>query len=601
MNHNAMMRAALVAHRSLGLGQQLSKAVYNNDIDKIRVLLTIPGVDINYQGTDGNTALMNTVYIQNEPEIMRMLLAYSQIDVNIKNRYGQTALIMATKGGYSEANSKEPALSKNLECIRQLVAVPGIELNHIDKDGNTALLNTIRSRKLAAFKLLLEAGADPNVIYPTRELSRTPLMEASTGNYLEFLRILLAIPEIEINAVNNNHKTALYLAVDYAQRLNVQELLKSPRIDVNIPAQGGVTPILRASQRNNDGIIRDLLNAGAIVPTPVPEPIQIQQQLMLTEQRQVEQAQFEKVLGSHIGNVGFIKAQTHLAPSTVNTKKAAWNATQRLFLAVHHLDVDEVRRLLRVPGIDVNFQNMEGDSALYLAMNIHGKIFGYKKRAAKEILDMLLDTKGLNPNYPIHDEIPLVIALKYHDRYALQKLLNHKLTDVNAKDKYGQTALMHAIEKYDKHDPYIAEMKEMFDMILEKEPDINAVDNAGRTALFLASAGNKTPLIDALLQIDGIDVNIRNHDGDSAMSYGAKVWGRLFRPMVRKFLEKGAEVRPEDPPVVQEESSKLVGETLNKMSSSRRNPLNPNVMGEIKKFVGGKTRHRKTRRLRKRR
>ena len=601
MNHNAMMRAALVAHRSVGLGQQLSKAVYNNNIDEVRRILAQPGVDINYQGTDGNTALMNTVYIQNAPEIMRMLLAYPRIDVNLKNRYGQTALLMATKGGYSEANSKEPMLTKNLDCIRQLVAVPGIELNHIDKDGHTALLNTIRSRKLEAFKLLLEAGAEPNVIDPTRELSRTPLMEASTGNYLEFLRILLAIPGIEINAVNNNHKTALYLAVDYGQRLNVQELLKSPRIDVNIPAQDGVTPIMRASQRNADGIIRDLLKAGAIVPQPIPEPIQIQQQLMATERRKFEQAQFEKVLGSHIGNVGFIKAQTHLAPSTANTKKAAWNATQRLFLAVHHLDVDEVRRLLRFPGIDVNFQNMEGDSALYLAMNIHGKIFGYKKRAAKEILDMLLDAKGFNPNNPLHDEIPLVIALKSHDRYALQKLLNHKLTDVNAKDKYGQTVFMHAIEKYNKHDPYIAEMKEMFDMILAKEPDINAVDNQGRTALFLAAAGNKTPLIDALLNVDGIDVNIRNRDGDSAMSYGASVWGRLFRPIVRKFLEMGAEVRPDDPPVVQEESSKLVGETLNKMSSSRRNPLNPNVMGEIKKFVGGKIRNRKTRRLRKRR
>lgn len=602
-----MMRAALTAHRTTDLAQQLSAAVYNNDIAKVRQLVAIPGIDINYQGGDGNTALMNTVYIQNEPDIMRLLLAYPGINVNLKNRYGQTALIMAAKGGYSEANSKEPALSKNLECIRQLLAVPGIDLNHIDKDGYTALRNTILSRKLAAFKLLLEAGADPNVINPTRELSLTPLMEASTGNYLEFLRILLAIPGIEINAVNKDHKTALYLAVDYVQRLNVQELLKSPGIDVNIPAQGGISPIMRASQRNADGIIRDLLNAGAIVPTPVPEPIQIQQHLMATERGRFEQAEFEKVLGSHIEDPLFLKAQTHLAPLKANTKKAAWNASQRLFLAVHHQDVEEVRRLLQVPGIDVNFQNIEGDTALYLAMNIHGRIFGYKKRAAKEILDMLLDAKGLNPNNPLHEELPLVIALKRHDRYALQKLLNHKLIDVNAKDKYGQTTFMHAIEKYNKHDPYIAEMKAMFDMILAKEPDINAVDNAGRTALFLAAAGNKSVLVDALLEVPDIDVNIRNRDGDSAMSYAAKVWGRLSLPMVRKFLEMGAIVQPDDHPVVQEESSKLIRETLNKMSTSRRNPLNPNVMGEIKKFVGGMMRTRrvrktqKTRRLHKRR
>jgi hypothetical protein len=144
-------------------------------------------------------------------------------------------------------------------------------------------------------------------------------------------------------------------------------------------------------------------------------------------------------------------------------------------------------------------------------------------------------------------------------------------------------------------------MKKMIDMILEKNININAVDHEGRTALFLAAAGIKSDLVDALLEQDGIDLNIRDRYGDSAMGYSVKVWGRNARPMVRKFLEMGAEVRPDDPPLVHEESSKLIRETLNKMSTSRRNPLNPDVMGEIKKFVGGMMRTRRVRKSRRRR
>ena len=594
MSRNAMMRAALTAHRATDLGQQLSKAVYVNNIDEVRRLLSIPGININYQEHDGRTPLMNTVYVQNKPEIMRLLLAYPRINVNLRDNYGKTALIMATTS-HTEANSHEPARSKNLECIRQLVAFPRIDLNHIDVHGNSALSNTIRFRKPEAFKLLLDAGADVNVINKDIASSRTPLMEASIGNSIEILRALLAAPGIQVNAVNQKNQTALFMAVNYGQRLNVQELLKAPGIDVNISTQDGITPIMRASEQNADGIIRDLLNAGAVVPQPVPEPIQIQQHLMATERQRVEHGLFQTLLGRHAGNIGFIKAQTHLAPLKANTNRAAQTASQRLLFAVQTLDVDEVRRLLKVPGINVNVLSIAGDTPLYEILRAHGTMFGPKKALAKAILDMLLAAPGLNPNTPVHYGPPLCIALKNHDKYALGALLNHPAIDLDTKDRYGQTTLMYA-----SHDS----PRELIDMILDKRLDINAVDNQGHTALILAAQANKPGLVGAFLKVPGIDVNIRDRHGDSAMSSVAHVWGRLGRPIIRMLLEKGAEVKPDDHPVVQEENQAYLREMLNTMSTSRRNPLNPNVMGQIKTFIGGMMRTRrikKTRKTRRRR
>jgi ankyrin repeat protein len=323
---------------------------------------------------------------------------------------------------------------------------------------------------------------------------------------------------------------------------------------------------------------------------------------MATEQGRSNQSQFEKLLGQHIGNAAFIKAQTHLAPSTGNIRQAAVYATNSLYNAVNRQDVDEVRYLLQVPNINVNVQTIDGMTPLTLALSNHGSAVGPKKARLQEILDILLEAPGLNPNVHISTYPPLIITIKNRDTDGFKKLMNHFAIDINTKSLYGEwsgtNALMYVIGNYDNS----PQMKEFFDMILEKGPDINAVDIYGQTALILAIVKNKGDLIDKLLDVDGINLNLRDPYGDNAITYAARIWGNNSRPIIRKLLEKGAQVGPDDPPIVQEIYRKYQHEILDKMKLSRRNPLNPNVMGEIKKFIGGKTRRykritRKTRRL----
>lgn len=88
------------------------------------------------------------------------------------------------------------------------------------------------------------------------------------------------------------------------------------------------------------------------------------------------------------------------------------------------------------------------------------------------------------------------------------ELINQKGADVI--DKNGFTPLMYCIQN---------EKKEMIDFLLDKDIDINKVNNIGNTALFYAvfKSKNKTGIIEKLLK-KGADMNISNNTGISPLS-----------------------------------------------------------------------------------
>jgi len=113
-------------------------------------------------------------------------------------------------------------------------------------------------------------------------------------------------------------------------------------------------------------------------------------------------------------------------------------------------------------------------------------------------------------------------------------MLLKKGADVNAKDKYGYTALILVSEKG--HTEIVA-------MLLEKGADVNAKRNDGNTALVLASAMGHAEIMAMLLE-KGADVNAKNNDGDTAL-----LWASLagHTKIVAVLLEKeGADVNATD-------------------------------------------------------
>ena len=102
------------------------------------------------------------------------------------------------------------------------------------------------------------------------QFGNTALIYASIRGYTEIVRMLLKIPEIDVNHVNQHGNTALILASRYghteigilsppgACALIVKMLLEIPHIDVNHANQYGDTALILATKYGNTKIIKML-------------------------------------------------------------------------------------------------------------------------------------------------------------------------------------------------------------------------------------------------------------------------------------------------------------------------------------------------------
>ena len=144
-------------------------------------------------------------------------------DVNHANRRGETALLLSIPAPWPQQDR-----DRALDCINQLLAA-GARVNSRSDDGATALHAAIGRAQLAAVRLLLLRGADPNLKGGAQNTS--PLRHAIDADMAEIARALL-------RAGANPAEPGLWEAVQGGLRTNEAAMREALR-------QGGV-PALRA-------------------------------------------------------------------------------------------------------------------------------------------------------------------------------------------------------------------------------------------------------------------------------------------------------------------------------------------------------------------
>lgn len=147
-------------------------------LEVARRILLYKSVDVNAQNSDGETALMRAVRLENI-ETIQSLLAHGA-DANRSDVFGDTAVILA----YDKGNTE-------MEKLLPVASLKGRPLNVL----NAFLRAAIGKKDEARVKELLAAGADPNheyaIDYMHKSIKRTVLILAASMGHPGIVQTLL--------------------------------------------------------------------------------------------------------------------------------------------------------------------------------------------------------------------------------------------------------------------------------------------------------------------------------------------------------------------------------------------------------------------------
>ncbi len=561
----------------------LCDATDADDNEKIRLLIAA-GANVNCNGPDGWTPLTN-VCLSNNPEGLRLLLAVPGIDVNRTNRNGNTALQIAGIRGHEacvrilreagvtapEDNTPAPAngdaeaqqqlrdmgitpshynmtlcnatdnrrnnlirllvaagadvncngsdgwtpltnccLSNNPEGVRILLAAPGIDVNKPNQRGLTPVQVATDKGSYECVRLLREAGAtlptdntplpangNPEAQQQLSEIGITPsrynqaLCDATDNRDNERIQLLIAAGA-DVNHQGNDGWTPLTNCCLYGNAEGLSLLLAAPGIDINKPNRSGNTPLQVATEKGNTECVRLLRAAGASIPednTPAPANGDPEAQQQLREMG-ITPSHYNRALCNATDNDRNELIRLLVAAGAdVNCYGAdGWTPLTNVCLCDNP---EGLRLLLAAPGIEVNKPNRGGRTALEIAT----------QKGSTECLRLLFEAGIAIPE----DDTP---APANGDSEAQQQLREMGITP----SRYDQ-ALCNAADN---------SRNDLIRLLIAAGADVNAFsDMDGYTPLTNVCVRSNTEGLGLLLAAPGIEVNKPNTTGDTAIIFVA--------------------------------------------------------------------------------
>ena len=182
----------------------------------------------------------------------------------------------------------------------------------------------------------------------------------------------------------------------------------------------------------------------------------------------------------------------------INAKK---NGVPAILCAVLNRRADIAMRLAQNPKTDINAENPNGETALYVAVS-NGDIPVVKTILSREDVEVskkpLSETKSLLHTAVLNENYGMVLVLGRCPK-----------TDVNARDEYGKTPLH-----------YAARMKNsgiFRSLLLHPKANVNAQDEEGKTPLYEASEKGKHDYVHCFLLHPDINPNIQDREGNTPL------------------------------------------------------------------------------------
>ena len=253
----------------------LKSALLNNDIAKIKALLSHDLIDPNQADKEGNTLLMSIAtdpeLASKNEEIITLLLQHPKINLNQFNQNGNAALHIACS-------------NNNYKLAISLINNNKTYLNLLDKKGTSPLILALEMDSIEIVKALI---ANPKTDLNVKDIyGSTAILWASSRGYSDIAKTLIANPKIDLNAKNYKKWTALMWASnkghsDIAKTdLNAKDkdrrtallwatnngffditkaFITNPKTDLNIKDNDGKTALIWASSMGHSDIAKTLI------------------------------------------------------------------------------------------------------------------------------------------------------------------------------------------------------------------------------------------------------------------------------------------------------------------------------------------------------
>lgn len=173
-------------------------------------------------------------------------------------------------------------------------------------------------------------------------------------------------------------------------------------------------------------------------------------------------------------------------------------------------------------------------SALYKFINQSFYLFRLVDILTVEDLQELI-SYGFNVNITSESNCNLLINACSLCYVEIVKVLIKNGANLDVQDKYGKTALMHAVTSYnDNISRYI-----IVKMLIEAGAGVDILDKFGRTPLMMSTYNEDIKVVQTLLE-GGADPNITDNGGETALFYSV---GKNGDPTITKMLiDSGADI-----------------------------------------------------------
>jgi ankyrin repeat protein len=227
----------------------------NIDTDDLITILMKKGAEINFQSSNGNTALMEACFSSNV-KLVKRLLSYSA-DINIKNSRGATALLYACGHCTDEIPD-----ANNLIIPLLLNLKPDFDVEA--SDCFTTPLLYYASQNNCNIEILKVLCDKSNLHYRDKYGKNALILQCAYNKIvdLEVVKTLL-LAGIDINSQDDKGRTALLVTKFTEDNYDVIKFLLDHNANINLYNKEGNTALMLASKDNKVDLVQLFLDYGA--------------------------------------------------------------------------------------------------------------------------------------------------------------------------------------------------------------------------------------------------------------------------------------------------------------------------------------------------